>query len=101
MPFPFGKSHKSPADIVKNLKDNMAVLEKHDLSDKKAEKVPSSILLSPIPLPPSLSLSPLPFLSTPLSLVPLYSSLLLSYLRTLTPSPSLLPLLSLLLPLIW
>ena len=39
MPFPFGKSHKSPADIVKNLKDSMAVLEKHDISDKKAEKV--------------------------------------------------------------
>lgn len=39
MPFPFGKSHKSPADIVKNLKDNMTVLEKHDISDKKAEKV--------------------------------------------------------------
>lgn len=39
MPFPFGKSHKSPADIVKNLKDSMNVLEKHDISDKKAEKV--------------------------------------------------------------
>lgn len=39
MPFPFGKSHKSPADIVKNLKDSMAVLEKQDISDKKAEKV--------------------------------------------------------------
>lgn len=39
MPFPFGKSHKSPADIVKNLKDSMGVLEKHVLSDKKAEKV--------------------------------------------------------------
>ncbi|XP_028650215.1 calcium-binding protein 39 isoform X1 [Erpetoichthys calabaricus] len=38
MPFPFGKSHKSPADIVKNLKDSMAVLEKQDISDKKAEK---------------------------------------------------------------
>uniref|UniRef100_A0A8C6P5X5 Uncharacterized protein n=1 Tax=Nothobranchius furzeri TaxID=105023 RepID=A0A8C6P5X5_NOTFU len=35
MPFPFGKSHKSPADIVKNLKDGMTVLEKHDISDKK------------------------------------------------------------------
>lgn len=41
MPFPFGKSHKSPADIVKNLKDSMTVLEKHDISDKKAEKVRS------------------------------------------------------------
>lgn len=39
MPFPFGKSHKSPADIVKHLKDSMTVLEKHDISDKKAEKV--------------------------------------------------------------
>lgn len=39
MPFPFGKSHKSPADIVKNLKESMAVLEKQDISDKKAEKV--------------------------------------------------------------
>ncbi|KAK2108326.1 Calcium-binding protein 39 [Saguinus oedipus] len=38
MPFPFGKSHKSPADIVKNLKESMAVLEKQDISDKKAEK---------------------------------------------------------------
>lgn len=42
MPFPFGKSHKSPADIVKNLKDSMTVLEKHDISDKKAEKVAQS-----------------------------------------------------------
>ncbi len=39
MPFPFGKSHKCPADIVKNLKDNMTILEKQDISDKKAEKV--------------------------------------------------------------
>lgn len=39
MPFPFGKSHKSSADIVKNLKESMAVLEKQDISDKKAEKV--------------------------------------------------------------
>uniref|UniRef100_A0A4X1TIX1 Calcium binding protein 39 n=1 Tax=Sus scrofa TaxID=9823 RepID=A0A4X1TIX1_PIG len=38
MPFPFGKSHKSPADIVRNLKESMAVLEKQDISDKKAEK---------------------------------------------------------------
>ncbi|XP_077344460.1 calcium-binding protein 39 isoform X1 [Lithobates pipiens] len=45
MPFPFGKSHKSPADIVKNLKESIAVLEKQDISDKKAEKllVPHSI----------------------------------------------------------
>lgn len=46
MPFPFGKSHKSPADIVKNLKDSMSVLEKHVLSDKKAEKVASRHLCS-------------------------------------------------------
>lgn len=39
MPFPFGKSHKSPADIVKNLKESMALLEKQDISDKKVEKV--------------------------------------------------------------
>ncbi|XP_069583910.1 calcium-binding protein 39 isoform X1 [Ranitomeya imitator] len=39
MPFPFGKSHKSPADIVKNLKESIAVLEKQDISDKKAEKL--------------------------------------------------------------
>uniref|UniRef100_A0A7N9AL15 Calcium binding protein 39 n=1 Tax=Mastacembelus armatus TaxID=205130 RepID=A0A7N9AL15_9TELE len=43
MPFPFGKSHKSPADIVKNLKDNMTVLEKHDISDKKAEKATEEV----------------------------------------------------------
>uniref|UniRef100_A0A3Q3F463 Calcium binding protein 39 n=1 Tax=Labrus bergylta TaxID=56723 RepID=A0A3Q3F463_9LABR len=45
MPFPFGKSHKSPADIVKNLKDSMTVLEKHDISDKKAtEEVSKSLV---------------------------------------------------------
>nr|XP_054599432.1 calcium-binding protein 39 [Nothobranchius furzeri] len=43
MPFPFGKSHKSPADIVKNLKDGMTVLEKHDISDKKAEKAAEEV----------------------------------------------------------
>lgn len=48
MPFPFGKSHKSPADIVKNLKDSMTVLEKHDISDKKAEKVGESALTGSI-----------------------------------------------------
>lgn len=46
MPFPFGKSHKSPADIVKNLKDSMTVLEKHDISDKKAEKVSESFQMN-------------------------------------------------------
>ncbi|KAM8954316.1 calcium-binding protein 39 isoform 1-T1 [Pelodytes ibericus] len=44
MPFPFGKSHKSPADIVKNLKESIAVLEKQDISDKKAEKLKGSLL---------------------------------------------------------
>lgn len=48
MPFPFGKSHKSPADIVKNLKESMAVLEKQDISDKKAEKVRLGLLFFPI-----------------------------------------------------
>ncbi|XP_043857935.1 calcium-binding protein 39 isoform X2 [Dromiciops gliroides] len=43
MPFPFGKSHKSPADIVKNLKESMAVLEKQDISDKKAEKATEEV----------------------------------------------------------
>lgn len=32
----FGKSHKSPADIVRTLKENLTVLVKHD---KKTEKV--------------------------------------------------------------
>ena len=32
----FGKSHKSPADIVKTLKENLAILVKQD---KKTEKV--------------------------------------------------------------
>uniref|UniRef100_A0A8D1GXW6 Calcium binding protein 39 n=1 Tax=Sus scrofa TaxID=9823 RepID=A0A8D1GXW6_PIG len=43
MPFPFGKSHKSPADIVRNLKESMAVLEKQDISDKKAEKATEEV----------------------------------------------------------
>uniref|UniRef100_A0A3B3SAG2 Calcium binding protein 39 n=1 Tax=Paramormyrops kingsleyae TaxID=1676925 RepID=A0A3B3SAG2_9TELE len=43
MPFPFGKSHKSPADIVKNLKDSMSVLEKQDISDRKAEKATEEV----------------------------------------------------------
>uniref|UniRef100_A0A8C2FBH1 Calcium binding protein 39 n=1 Tax=Cyprinus carpio TaxID=7962 RepID=A0A8C2FBH1_CYPCA len=43
MPFPFGKSHKCPADIVKNLKDNMTILEKPDISDKKAEKASEEV----------------------------------------------------------
>ncbi|XP_036410363.1 calcium-binding protein 39-like [Megalops cyprinoides] len=43
MPFPFVKSHKSPADIVRNLTDSMAVLEKHGISDKKAEKATEEV----------------------------------------------------------
>uniref|UniRef100_A0A5F4WG67 Calcium binding protein 39 n=1 Tax=Callithrix jacchus TaxID=9483 RepID=A0A5F4WG67_CALJA len=46
MPFPFGKSHKSPADIVKNLKESMAVLEKQDISDKKATEEVSKNLVA-------------------------------------------------------
>lgn len=44
MPLPlFGKSHKSPPDIVKNLKDALTQLEKLDRSDKKAEKVAEEV----------------------------------------------------------
>jgi calcium binding protein 39 len=40
MPFPFGKSQKSPAEIVKSLKENVAYLEKLDAAEsKKCEKV--------------------------------------------------------------
>lgn len=40
MPFPFGKSQKSPAEIVKSLKENVAYLEKLESSEsKKCEKV--------------------------------------------------------------
>lgn len=40
MPFPFGKSQKSPADIVRSLKENVAYMEKMDSGDsKKCEKV--------------------------------------------------------------
>lgn len=38
----FGKSHKSPADIVKTLKENLAILVKQD---KKTDKVEESIWL--------------------------------------------------------
>lgn len=42
MPFPFGKSQKSPAEIVKALRENVAHLEKLDAGDsKKFEKVSS------------------------------------------------------------
>lgn len=40
MPFPFGKSQKSPAEIVRSLKENVAHMEKLDTGDsKKSEKV--------------------------------------------------------------
>lgn len=34
----FGKSHKSPADIVRTLKENLAILVKHDKKTEKVEK---------------------------------------------------------------
>ncbi|KAK1804062.1 hypothetical protein P4O66_020107 [Electrophorus voltai] len=44
MPFPFGKSQKNPAEIVKNLKENVACLEKLEASDnKKCEKVAEEV----------------------------------------------------------
>ncbi|XP_072296006.1 calcium binding protein 39, like 1 [Eucyclogobius newberryi] len=44
MPFSFGKSQKSPAETVRTLKENVAVLEKLDTGDtKKAEKVVEDI----------------------------------------------------------
>lgn len=39
MPFSFGKSQKSPGEIVRNLKDNIAHMERLDAADKKCEKV--------------------------------------------------------------
>lgn len=40
MPFPFGKSQKSPAEIVKSLKENVAYLEKLESPEsRKCEKV--------------------------------------------------------------
>lgn len=40
MPFPFGKSQKSPAEIVRNLRENVTHMEKLDAGDsKKGEKV--------------------------------------------------------------
>uniref|UniRef100_UPI00398F0C47 calcium-binding protein 39-like isoform X4 n=1 Tax=Pristiophorus japonicus TaxID=55135 RepID=UPI00398F0C47 len=44
MPFPFVKSHKTPVEIVRNLKENMAILEKRDPSEyRKAEKVTEEV----------------------------------------------------------
>ncbi|XP_015332230.1 calcium-binding protein 39-like [Marmota marmota marmota] len=40
----FSKSHKNPAEIVKILKDNMAILEKQDKkTDKASEEVSKSL----------------------------------------------------------
>ncbi|CAF94679.1 unnamed protein product, partial [Tetraodon nigroviridis] len=43
MPFPFGKSQKSPGEIVRNLKDNIAHMERLDVADKKCEKVAEEV----------------------------------------------------------
>ncbi|KAF4104749.1 calcium binding protein 39, like 1 [Onychostoma macrolepis] len=44
MPFPFGKSQKSPAEIVKSLKEHVAYLEKLESSEsKKCEKVAEEV----------------------------------------------------------
>uniref|UniRef100_A0A8C7CTZ5 Calcium binding protein 39, like 1 n=3 Tax=Oncorhynchus TaxID=8016 RepID=A0A8C7CTZ5_ONCKI len=44
MPFPFGKSQKNPAEIVKSLKENVAYLEKLDAAEsKKCEKVAEEV----------------------------------------------------------
>lgn len=44
MPFPFGKSQKSPAEIVRSLKENVAYMEKLDAGDsKKCEKVSDGV----------------------------------------------------------
>ncbi|OZC05289.1 Calcium-binding protein 39 family protein [Onchocerca flexuosa] len=44
MPLPlFGKSHKSPSDIVRNLKDSLTQLEKLERGDKKNEKVAEEV----------------------------------------------------------
>lgn len=44
MPFPFGKSQKNPAEIVKSLKDHVAYMEKLDAGDsKKCEKVAEEV----------------------------------------------------------
>lgn len=39
----FGKSHKSPADIVRTLKENLAILVKHDKKTDKVEKEPACV----------------------------------------------------------
>ena len=39
----FGKSHKSPTEIIKNLRESLSSLEKTDRGDKKAEKVAEEV----------------------------------------------------------
>lgn len=47
MPFPFGKSQKNPAEIVRSLKENVAYMEKLDAGDsKKCEKVSKGFFFS-------------------------------------------------------
>lgn len=53
MPFSFGKSPKSPGEIVRNLKDNIAHMERLDAADRKCEKVGPP----PPPPPPAPSLT--------------------------------------------
>lgn len=44
MPFPFGKSQKSPAEIVRSLREHVAYMEKLDAADsKKCEKVSNGV----------------------------------------------------------
>ncbi|XP_056899285.1 calcium binding protein 39, like 1 isoform X2 [Takifugu flavidus] len=43
MPFSFGKSQKSPGEIVRTLKDNIAHMERLDAADKKCEKVAEEV----------------------------------------------------------
>ncbi|MED6253636.1 Calcium-binding protein 39-like [Xenoophorus captivus] len=42
----FGKSHKSPADIVRTLKENLVILVKHDKKTDKASEEVSKCLVS-------------------------------------------------------
>ncbi|KAM9396750.1 calcium-binding protein 39-like [Salvelinus alpinus] len=42
----FGKSHKNPADIVRTLKENMAILVKHDKKTDKASEEVSKCLVA-------------------------------------------------------
>ncbi|XP_039598943.1 calcium-binding protein 39-like, partial [Polypterus senegalus] len=42
----FGKSHKNPADIVRTLKENMAILVKHEKKADKASEEVSKCLVA-------------------------------------------------------